>query len=263
MPRKGGFSVDGMPATATNLNFYKELQAFCRSSIQRRGQKAVPKMPIRCRSVRLPKCNGAENPKPQPPKPYPDGVPASQSTDIETVSHATLALELIKQRSAPAMFIVGSDDKVLYANEQTLDIFKDPKRMPPEIRRFCHRVRTRAADAPFDPSSMECAVFRGPGNNLYSLRGFLMKGHENASSHVMVLVEKVVERSPINLKKARKHFGLSDREIEVVNLLAQGLCNKEIGAKLYVSEYTVKGHLKNITRKIGAESRGNIIAILK
>jgi len=79
----------------------------------------------------------------------------------------------------------------------------------------------------------------------------------------MVLVERVVERGPINLKKAKTQFGLSDREIEVVTLLAQGLCNKEIGAKLYVSEHTVKGHLKNITRKVGADSRGNIIAILK
>ncbi len=79
----------------------------------------------------------------------------------------------------------------------------------------------------------------------------------------MVLVEKVVERGLINSKKAQKEFGLSTREIEVVMLLAQGLCNKEIAAKLYISEYTVKGHLKNITRKVGAESRGNIISILK
>jgi DNA-binding CsgD family transcriptional regulator len=186
-----------------------------------------------------------------------------QGADAETDSEATLALELIKQRSVPAMFIVGPDDRVLYANEQTLNIFKDPKSIPAEVQGFCHRIRTRAADAPFDPTGMDCAVFRGPGDGLYSFRGFLIRGQKNAPSHVMVLVEKVVERGPINSKKARKDFGLSDREIEVVELLAQGLCNKEISAKLYVSEHTVKGHLKNITRKVGAESRGNIIAILK
>jgi DNA-binding CsgD family transcriptional regulator len=109
---------------------------------------------------------------------------------------------------------------------------------------------------------MDCAVFRA-GDALYSFRGFLVKGQEDATSHVMVLVEKVAERSPVNLKKARTEFGLSNREIEVVSLLAQGLCNKEIGAKLYISEHTVKGHLKNITRKVGAESRGNIIALVK
>ena len=224
---------------------------------------AVPKTQIRRTSVRLPKWNGTDSTKSQQPKPHPDSPPALQGAGTETDSEATLALELIKQRSVPAMFIVGSDDRVLYANEQTLNIFKDPKSIPAEVQEFCHRIRTRAADAPFDPTGMDCAVFRGPGDGLYSFRGFLIRGQKNAPSHVMVLVEKVVERGPINSKKARKDFGLSDREIEVVELLAQGLCNKEISAKLYVSEHTVKGHLKNITRKVGAESRGNIIAILK
>ena len=211
-------------------------------------------------SVRLPKWNGADFTKPKD-KPNPDDFPMPHATGTD--SDENLALERLKQRSAPAMFIVGADNTVLYVNEEALNIFKDPSGIPAEIQGFCHRIRTRAADAPFDPSGMDCAVFRGPGNNLYSFRGFLMKNQENAPCHVMVLVEKAAERSPISLKKARKKFGLSDREIEVVNLLAQGLCNKEIGAKLYVSEHTVKGHLKNITRKVGAESRGNIIAILK
>jgi DNA-binding CsgD family transcriptional regulator len=150
---------------------------------------------------------------------------------------------------------VGLDNRLLYANEQTLSIFKDLNSIPVEVQGLCNRIRTR--------SGKDCEIIRGPGEDLYSFRGFLVKGQENAPSHVMVLVERVVERGPINLKKAKTQFGLSDREIEVVTLLAQGLCNKEIGAKLYVSEHTVKGHLKNITRKIGAESRGNIIAILK
>ena len=60
----------------------------------------------------------------------------------------------------------------------------------------------------------------------------------------------------------RMHY-FSVNGIEVVTLLAHGLCNKEIGAKLWVSEQTLKGHLKNISRKVGADSRGNIIAILK
>jgi DNA-binding CsgD family transcriptional regulator len=214
----------------------------------------------RRRSVRLPKWNRADITE-LADKPNPDDLPMPQATG--TGYDENLALERLKQRSTPAMFIVGADNTVLYANEEALNIFKNPSGIPAEIQGFCHRIQTRAADAPFDSSGMDCAVFKGPGNNLYSFRGFLMKGPENAPRHVMVLVEKAAERSPVDLKKARKKFRLSEREIEVVNLLAQGLCNKEIGAKLYVSEYTVKGHLKNITRKVGAESRGNIIAILK
>ena len=39
---------------------------------------------------------------------------------------------------------------------------------------------------------------------------------------------------------------LSDREKEIVQLVAQGFRNKEIGEKLFISEQTVKNHLHNI-----------------
>ncbi len=215
--------------------------------------------------MRLPKWNGSDPIKPKPPVSDPDhdAITASQGMEMKTGSNNAAALELIRQRSAPALFIVGPDNRLLFANEQTLNIFKDAKNIPVEVQELCNRIRAKTSDSPFTPSGIDCEVLRGPGEDLYSYRGFLVKGQDNAPSHVMVLVERVAERGAINLKKAKTQFGLSDREIEVVTLLAQGLCNKEIGAKLYVSEHTVKGHLKNITRKVGAESRGNIIAILK
>lgn len=79
----------------------------------------------------------------------------------------------------------------------------------------------------------------------------------------MVLVEKVTERHSLNMKKAKSRYGLSDREVEVVTLVAEGLANKEIAAKLFVSEHTVKDHLKNIMRKMNAASRSEIIHLLK
>jgi LuxR family maltose regulon positive regulatory protein len=48
---------------------------------------------------------------------------------------------------------------------------------------------------------------------------------------------------------------LSQREKEMLQLLANGVSNKEIGAKLFVSENTVKFHLKNIYSKLGVCSR--------
>ncbi len=215
--------------------------------------------------ARLPKWSGSHpiKPKPQASEPDPEAFTASRNTETETDFQSGTALDLVKQRSAPAFFIVGPDNRVLYANEQVLNIFKDSNNIPAEVQTLCNRIRARAGDAPFDSSGADCEILKGPGEHYYSYRGFLVKGQENSPWHVMVLVEKVVERHPINLKKAQTQFGLSDREMEVVTLLAQGLCNKEIGSKLFVSEHTVKGHLKSITRKLGAESRGNIIAILK
>jgi two-component system, NarL family, nitrate/nitrite response regulator NarL len=48
---------------------------------------------------------------------------------------------------------------------------------------------------------------------------------------------------------------LSDREKEVVQLVAQGFRNREIGEKLFISDQTVKNHLHNIFDKLGVSDR--------
>jgi DNA-binding NarL/FixJ family response regulator len=48
---------------------------------------------------------------------------------------------------------------------------------------------------------------------------------------------------------------LSERELEILRLLAQGLTNREIGQRLYLAEGTVKNYVTNILGKIGARDR--------
>jgi DNA-binding CsgD family transcriptional regulator len=48
---------------------------------------------------------------------------------------------------------------------------------------------------------------------------------------------------------------LSDRELEVLKLLAAGCANKEIAARLYITHHTVANHVKNILSKTGAANR--------
>src|SRR5712691_8591602 len=55
-------------------------------------------------------------------------------------------------------------------------------------------------------------------------------------------------------------FGLTSRESEVAALLAQGMSNKELAAALWISENTVKTHLKGIFQKTTATSRTQAIA---
>jgi DNA-binding CsgD family transcriptional regulator len=51
---------------------------------------------------------------------------------------------------------------------------------------------------------------------------------------------------------------LTEREIEVINGVKQGLSNKEIGKVLNVAPTTVKTHLENICRKLGVVNRTQI-----
>lgn len=54
---------------------------------------------------------------------------------------------------------------------------------------------------------------------------------------------------------------LTERELEVVKLVAEGASNKQIAAALFISENTVKVHLKNIFVKLEAESRARVASI--
>ena len=53
--------------------------------------------------------------------------------------------------------------------------------------------------------------------------------------------------------------GLTEKEWELTTLVAQGLSNKEIAEKLYISNNTVKEHFKNIFRKMQVSSRGDML----
>src|SRR5690242_10074062 len=53
---------------------------------------------------------------------------------------------------------------------------------------------------------------------------------------------------------------LSRREREVAALVVEGLTNKEIAARLFISERTVDGHLEHVREKLGVTSRAQIAA---
>ena len=54
---------------------------------------------------------------------------------------------------------------------------------------------------------------------------------------------------------------LTEREIEVLQLVAAGKSNREIGQKLYISESTVKGHLHHLFSKLSVLSRTEAISV--
>ncbi len=51
------------------------------------------------------------------------------------------------------------------------------------------------------------------------------------------------------------HPRLTDREMQVLKLVAQGMTNREIGKELHISENTVKNHIRNILEKLHLNSR--------
>jgi DNA-binding CsgD family transcriptional regulator len=54
--------------------------------------------------------------------------------------------------------------------------------------------------------------------------------------------------------------GITGRELEVLRLLAEGLSNQEIAARLYLSPRTVERHVANLTVKAGVGRRAQLVA---
>lgn len=54
---------------------------------------------------------------------------------------------------------------------------------------------------------------------------------------------------------------LSQRELQILHLVAQGLSNKEIGTRLFLAQGTVKNHITNILVKINAKDRAHAVAL--
>jgi DNA-binding NarL/FixJ family response regulator len=52
---------------------------------------------------------------------------------------------------------------------------------------------------------------------------------------------------------------LSERELEIIGLVAQGLTNQEIGSTLMISKRTVDNHVSNVFTKTGAKNRVALI----
>jgi DNA-binding NarL/FixJ family response regulator len=60
-----------------------------------------------------------------------------------------------------------------------------------------------------------------------------------------------------------KALQISDREYDVLQGISEGLSNKEIGEKLFVSESTVKSHVSSLLTKLNAKRRTQALQIAK
>ena len=71
------------------------------------------------------------------------------------------------------------------------------------------------------------------------------------------------ENPAITQREAKIKFGLTQRQSQLVALVARGLTNKEIAASLNLSEFTVKNHLRRIMRQVDADNRHDAVDTLR
>lgn len=90
-----------------------------------------------------------------------------------------------------------------------------------------------------NPVDLPSTVRQVVEGNVYHPRGRADPSSARASAEETVVAET----------------GLTERELTILRLVAEGLSNMDIAGKLYVTEQTVKFHLSNIYRKLGVANR--------
>jgi ATP/maltotriose-dependent transcriptional regulator MalT len=64
-------------------------------------------------------------------------------------------------------------------------------------------------------------------------------------------------------EEQQRQLGITKRELEILELIAQGMSNREIADKLFVSENTVKTHSSRLFDKLSAKRRTQAVQIGK
>jgi DNA-binding NarL/FixJ family response regulator len=134
------------------------------------------------------------------------------------------------------------------------------------IKQHCPEVRVIVFTA-FDTDERIVQAVRA------GAKGYLLKGAPRGElfNAIRVVAEGGSLLQPVIASKLMSHISqqqneepvekLTEREMDVLNLLGQGLQNKEIAAQLVITERTVKFHISQILGKLGAGNRTEAVTI--
>ena len=99
------------------------------------------------------------------------------------------------------------------------------------------------------------------GASGYLLKSMLRKDLLETIRAVNLGKRRIPPEIAAELAEHMTQDALTDREIEVLRRVASGNSNKIIGVQLSVSEATIKGHMKSILAKLGANDRTHAVTI--
>ena len=155
---------------------------------------------------------------------------------------------------APPRLAFDARGALLWASEraeQLLELKSRGEKGVPEalslaVRRLAALLRRDANGLPPQPD-LELALATGP------LRAELQLARGSEKTFILVTLEE--PESPRRIEELRTRHGLTRAEAQVLQLIAQGLGDREIAKRLFVSEETVHTHGGRVLAKLGVRSR--------
>ncbi len=175
---------------------------------------------------------------------------------------------------APRVRVIGEasdgESAVALAERRRPNVVIMDVRMPgmdeASRRRSCspHRIRTSPSSSSTAYSEGGSLLSRGLDSGA---KGYILK--EAPHETLVRAIEKVADGEgyvdpalmPAFLSGKDKEEMLTTREREILQLLADGMSNADVATKLFISQETVKSHVRHILAKLEADTRTHAVAI--
>jgi DNA-binding NarL/FixJ family response regulator len=174
------------------------------------------------------------------------------SGDIEVVGESALASEATARIPALRPRVAILDARL--PDGSGIDVCRDVRAVDPEIRAL---ILTSYDD---DEALFAAIMAGASGYILKEATGQDLIGavHHVAAGHSLIdplMTERVLDRVRNGRETAPELASLTEQELKLLELVAEGLTNRQIGERMFLAEKTVKNYVSTMLQKLGLERR--------
>lgn len=178
-------------------------------------------------------------------------------------------LKALVETSPAAIVTVDERGFIELANQAAIELMapRDGKLIGNPVAAFLPELHhaLRWEEGPHFRASMQCRGHRGNGET-FTADVWFSTYKEGASPKLAAIIADATEESAAGNSNSthsemQERVPLSDRELEVLRSLVQGLANKEIASRLEVSESTIKNTLQQLFAKTNVRTRAQLVRV--
>jgi two-component system sensor kinase FixL len=178
-------------------------------------------------------------------------------------------LKVLVETSPAAIVTIDERGFIELANHAALELMapRDGKLVGTPVAAFLPELHhaLRWEEAPQFRATMQCRGHRGNGES-FTADVWFSTFNEGATPKLAAIIADVSDENgatnstPTHFER-QERVALSDREMDVLRFLVQGLANKEIASRMEVSESTIKNSLQQLFAKTNVRTRSQLVRV--